>query len=160
MMKFNPLKGSGFNLKKDEMRKIYIIIACICWLFFLGNIGFAAKFLDNENGTILDVKTDLTWQQQTKEELNWKEAISYCDDLSLGFGTWRLPTILELQTLIKKVQGYPSIDTVFFPETTPALYQSITIPTYSFTHRYAVNFSNGTLDYTNRYRKYRVRCVK
>jgi len=142
------------------MKNFRIFIVCTFWLITLCNLAFAERFVNNDNGTVLDTKTDLTWQQETKEELNWKEAISYCDDLSLGFGTWRLPTVLELQTLIKKVKGYPSIETKFFPETTPALYQSISIPTFSYTHRYAVNFANGTLDYTNRYRKYRVRCVK
>jgi len=44
----------------------------------------------------------LEWSDRSNEEMNWKDAVSYCNNLKeLGSTGWRLPDIDELRTLIQ-----------------------------------------------------------
>jgi len=46
---------------------------------------------DNNNGTITDLATNLTWEKG-RSIMNWHEARSYCESLALGgTGNWRVP---------------------------------------------------------------------
>lgn len=64
----------------------------------------SARFVDNQNGTILDLSTKLTWGREDSWQTNttwvtWDEAVQYVrdlkDDLFCGFDDWRLPTRVE-----------------------------------------------------------------
>lgn len=58
-------------------------------------------FVDNGDRTVTDTSTCLMWQQGTTEHLNWEEAISFCENLTLGeYEDWRLPSRNELQSLM------------------------------------------------------------
>jgi hypothetical protein len=58
-------------------------------------------FVDNGNGTVTDTSTGLTWQQATAPgAYTWKEALAYCENLTLGDRSdWRLPTLKELRSI-------------------------------------------------------------
>lgn len=54
---------------------------------------------DNNNGTITDLATGLTWQQD-RAVRQWNETHNYCSDLSLGGSeNWRVPNVKELVSL-------------------------------------------------------------
>jgi hypothetical protein len=55
-----------------------------------------------ESGCIVDRLTGCMWQRDTSEKvLKWVDAITYTKELSLGgHKDWRLPNIIELETLI------------------------------------------------------------
>ena len=54
-------------------------------------------------GTVLDRDTNLTWQQAPDgTERTWEEARAHCASLPLAGGGWRLPTMAELQSLIRR----------------------------------------------------------
>jgi hypothetical protein len=61
------------------------------------------------NGTVLDTKTKLTWEQvegAPSGPVTWPTAMAFCASLKLaGLEGWRLPTIKELFTLVD-----PSVD--------------------------------------------------
>jgi len=68
--------------------------------------------------TVRDTETRLTWQRQVpKETYNWNDAKAYCARLSLAGGGWHLPTKEELESLVDKSAGMPTINHEAFPDT-------------------------------------------
>lgn len=62
-------------------------------------------FHDNNDGTIRDSSTGLTWQQKGSEfPMTWPQSLDYVDALNLnnwsGRNRWRLPTVDELLSLL------------------------------------------------------------
>lgn len=68
---------------------------------------------------VRDRVTGLTWERSV--DLGgrlWADAGAYCDGLSLdGHDDWRLPTLIELVSLVDFTQQNPSIDATAFPAT-------------------------------------------
>ena len=74
------------------------------------NGTFQGVFIDNNNGTITDKKTNLMWQiAGSSRTLHFKRAKSYIKQLNkekfAGFSDWRLPTVEELTSLLTKNKG-------------------------------------------------------
>ena len=60
--------------------------------------GIDKRFSDGGDGTVLDSKTDLQWAQRDNgSDINWNGARSYCSNLGTAGGSWRLPSMDELQ---------------------------------------------------------------
>lgn len=76
----------------------------------------SSRFIDNEDGTVTDQLTNLTWQQShSKDSMSWDNAIKYVENLSLsGKNDWRLPNIKELQSITDYQFVGPSISTELF----------------------------------------------
>lgn len=67
--------------------------------------------------TVEDVKTSLTWQRYViPRGAVWETAAAYCSSLRVSGGGWRLPTPVELASLV--VPGrMPAVDPQIFPQT-------------------------------------------
>jgi hypothetical protein len=79
------------------------------------------------NGTVYDTKTKLTWQQAAPTgTFLASDASTYCRNLgSIMPGTWRLPTIKELSTLVDYNAGKViPIDVLAFPGGSPGGWSS------------------------------------
>ena len=65
---------------------------------------------------IIDETTGLMWQQNISEyTFTWDEAIAYCENLEYGgLSNWRLPTQLELLTIVDNGKLYPAVNTTIF----------------------------------------------
>jgi formylglycine-generating enzyme required for sulfatase activity len=58
--------------------------------------------------TWIDPDTGLEWQWESPGRMNWHDAQSYAQFLSLnGKGGWRLPTARELETLLDRTTYRP-----------------------------------------------------
>ncbi len=77
------------------------------------------RFIDNENGTVTDTCTGLLW---TKDNVDIRgkpcrdrcRAIAHCENLTFaGHDDWRLPNLLELQSIVDYGRSRPAIDPVF-----------------------------------------------
>ena len=68
---------------------------------------------------VFDNNTGLMWQQKTTSCWYSSGAQStYCDNLTYGgYSDWRLPTPLELLTIVDNSKKSPAIDTTYFPST-------------------------------------------
>ena len=76
--------------------------------------GNLPSYTNNENGTITDNVTSLTWEQDMGTKMTLDEAIKKAKKSNLGgFNDWRVPTIKELYSLIQftgQVKGAVAIE--------------------------------------------------
>jgi hypothetical protein len=72
-------------------------------------------YLNNGNGTITDTITGLMWQQVDGGEMTFDKATTYANDLVLGgFSDWRMPTVLELHSILHLDKNNPALNTTYF----------------------------------------------
>ena len=120
-----------------------------------------SAYTDNSNGTVTDTSTGLMWQKASSSDNTWKQALAYCEGLSLGgYTDWRLPTVKELCSLADYSRAGPVINTTYFPDTGALLYWSST--TYvADNYAWGVTFDDGVVSdgYKNYYSGY-VRAVR
>ena len=111
-----------------------------------------AGYIDNDDGTITDIKTDLMWMKKdsyadTKKCMDWNVSKSYVKRLNTGgHGDWRLPTVKELQGIYKNsIQSLPIFNKTkldpMFPGGANNNYWSS--ETYGSCCALYVDFSNG-----------------
>lgn len=104
------------------------------------------RFLDNGDGTAMDIYTGLMWQKETAPgTYNWQDALIYCENLELaGHTDWRLPNLLELQSIVDFGRFTPAIDPVF--EAWSGWYWSSSSFAYYPARAWNVFFNSGVLD--------------
>ena len=120
-----------------------------------------------EIDTVKDDETGLTWQREVPAtSYTWANAGDYCQTLSLGgfSSDWRLPTKIELETLIDRrvPSPGPTIDSTAFPSTPAEWFWSATpnVNPVSTLFVWCVDFNNGRSDDDARHHTNRVRCVR
>jgi len=104
------------------------------------------NFKDNGDGTVTDFNTGLEWKKDESPNLNWEDAMKYCQELDLGgHKDWRLPTIREMPTIIDlSYKDGVWFHKNFFPNTQTAplgFYWAST--TYGDTFGWGENFQFG-----------------
>lgn len=125
---------------------------------------------DNDK-TVTDHVTGLVWEVKTEaskeESVTFPEAQAYIDGLNTdafcGRHDWRLPTILELQSMADFGQGCPAVDVEFFPNTHDMrhYWSSTTSEIVGHKKYYSFNSNGGSvLEYTNPDRPGTVRAVR
>jgi hypothetical protein len=123
-----------------------------------------------DDTTVSDAVTGLTWQENVSSSpcpstvsglCSWAQAVSYCQDLSLGsFATgWRLPTVIELQSIVDYAASSPAIDAHAFPGTPGIPFWTAT-PVESVPGDYiAIAFDTGSGSWQGPLALHAVRCV-
>lgn len=114
------------------------------------------RFVANENGTVFDKKTRLMWKRcvQGKTSRNCSSGVPKIyigadalnaarGEVFAGFENWRLPSIKELQSIVRICSGPPTIDVISFPNTDPARVRSFSSGGDYDTDTWAVDFSDG-----------------
>jgi len=84
-------------------------------------IGGGQRFIDNGDGTVIDLVTGLMWVKDPGQipgfydRMYWYDAINACENLEFaGWDDWRLPNINELMSIIDHSRYNPAFDTTFF----------------------------------------------
>lgn len=119
------------------------------------------------NGTVLDQKTGLTWQQSTSTTgYNYTDAVAYCsaNTPALPGANWRLPNLKELLSIVdERAATPPTLDTSYFLSAQSGWYWTGTASALMANNVWIVTFGNGgafskdiTLPSTGAY----VRCVR
>ncbi|HNR87497.1 MAG TPA: DUF1566 domain-containing protein [Spirochaetota bacterium] len=143
------------------------------------NVPLSRNFTDN-GLTITDNRTGLIWVKCTQglsgsdcttgsaSTYTWSAAMNACSSLSYSSrANWRLPSVVELMTLINFENEGPSLDTVYFPNIPSSAGRSYwTSTSFSSDSSYAwyVSFENGYTQLLNssenvKDKTYFVRCV-
>ena len=120
------------------------------------------ELYDNGNGTVTDAVTGLYWQKaENVAAYSAIVAASVCDTLTLaGYGDWRLPSALELMTLVNYERLSPAIDPVLFPSASSSMYWSASTDAVSTNFLWGVDFYTGQLAIAGTANEYPVRCVR
>lgn len=123
------IKGYGYDANFGKEEKTFFTI------YVHGNPDYGTNdFVDNQDGTISDLATGLTWEQtDSGTGFNWAESLEYCEGLTnAGYDDWRLPNAKELHSIVDYSRS---------PDTT----QSAAInPLFQTT---AITNENGQTDY-------------
>ena len=119
------------------------------------------SYTDNGNNTITDNVTGLQWQKWDAGTTSaWDAANTYCSGLSLAGTGWRLPTHLELMSIVDYGKHTPAINSTYFPSTLSYYYWSSTISASDSMSVWIVNFFDGfVIDDVKTYPHY-ARCVR
>jgi len=85
------------------MKKILVLVCVALFLgtFVSADYAAAARFVNNNDGTIADTQTGLMWADKDgNHDTDWAGAKSYCETYSVSGKTgWRMPTIAEMAAL-------------------------------------------------------------
>lgn len=141
------------------MRKIFLVLIGVSVTLF-------ADLSKNSAGVVTDSLTTLEWQDNysdngdTIKKVNWKDAIKYCNELSLDGEGWRLPNKNELLSIVDYTSFNPSIDTSVFENTTSLYYWSSTTYANDITYAWYVYFNFGNSYYLTTTNNSYVRCVR
>jgi hypothetical protein len=142
----------GFTLPDTGQTTCYnangAVIACAGTGEDGANIANRESYIDNGDGTITDTITDLMWQKAEGGSQASSVAGAYCESLSLGgHSDWRLPTVLELQSLVIYVaSSSATINKTYFPNAQASGYlTSATTVSNMLPEPLVVNFGNGSI---------------
>lgn len=133
-----------------------------------------SRFLDNGNGTITDIGTNLMWQKcqlGTEGEncqndnpsirFNWQEALEVASMNSFaGYDDWRLPNVKELRSIVEQRCFNPAINSIYFPNTFGSNFMSASPDDNSESYVWRVSFFDGTSGRNFRYSTSYVRLVR
>jgi hypothetical protein len=95
--------------------------------------------------TVIDRVTGLIWERRLGgSALLWREARQYCASLAIGGARpWRLPTLIEMTSLVDFSRSVPAIDQVAFPDTLQGNFWTATPVSTSEVEAWYVAFSTG-----------------
>lgn len=121
--------------------------------------------------TVIDEVTGLEWQREVEEPIADQNAKEYCQELALaGGGDWRLPTRIELLTIVDHTVRLPATNTFAFPGTPNASFKHDFVYGVSFDgeqrHSDQIDFSEGAREFYDEDGRYEwgtshyVRCVR
>ncbi|MFM2417397.1 MAG: hypothetical protein RL385_2120 [Pseudomonadota bacterium] len=116
-----------------------------------------------ESGVVRDERTQLEWQQKVDGTARTHEdAKDYCETLSLAGGGFRLPSRIELASVLDLTQPSPAIDAKAFPSTPPERFWTSSGYRAAPESAWVVSFSFSTSHVTgdSALEKHLVRCVR
>ncbi|HKU41568.1 MAG TPA: DUF1566 domain-containing protein [Polyangiales bacterium] len=134
----------------------------------------AAPMYEPSGSTVEDRITHLVWQRElpdtyqgcsgrqhvSGDSCTWQQAHTYCSELDDAGDDWRLPTKIELESIVDATRKNPAIDAAF--STPPSAAGFWTASSYAGATGYAwhVDFSDGLSDYFDIRAPLQVRCVR
>ena len=135
----------------------------IILLIMIGLSFLKAEFIrDDSNSIVIDTSTNLIWQDDnvTAVKKNWSEAITYCEDMSLGvYSDWHLPNYNELYMIVDKSKSDPTISGVF-QNTISSHFWTSTVYVIDDSKAWGIKFDNGHDFSYGKTTTFYVRCVR
>ena len=118
---------------------------------------------DDNKEVVIDSATNLMWQDDSDAKTikkNWQEAISYCENLTLGgYNDWYLPNINQLFSIVDTSKYNPAINSIF-QNVFSYNYWSSTTNAFSTYSTWDVDFGNGFGYWNDKSNGFYVRCVR
>lgn len=122
------------------------------------------RFEDNGNGTITDHLTGLIWLKNANcgiSTMYWYDSLTYCNTLASGScglsdgsvaGDWRLPNIIELESLVNAEESNPAawLNIQGFINVQSSYYCSASTYAYDTDSAWFVHMGRGFVAYSNK----------
>jgi Protein of unknown function (DUF1566) len=120
------------------------------------------RYTDNGDDTVTDNVTQLMWQKTAPSTVySQTDALTHCSGLTqAGYDDWRLPTEIELISLIDFGSSSPCMDTRYFPNASSDAFWSATPSSTSSALAWGVTFLNGSVGTNAIALPYGARCVR
>jgi hypothetical protein len=119
-----------------------------------------ASYDTSQAGMAEDEVTGLVWQRELSTELYaWPDAGTYCEELELGGARWRLPTRIELVSLVDFTHIAPAIDESVFPAVSGNFWSASEDATSS-SRAWQLTFATGATSTSSKTLTAHVRCVR
>ena len=117
---------------------------------------------------VTDTVTALAWQRNLPETYagcgalcSWAKAKLYCETLQLeGASDWRLPTLIELSSILDDNRVMPAVDPESFPSTPPEPFWSASSSAENADQAWSVDFGLFQVAPALKTSGRRVRCVR
>jgi hypothetical protein len=89
---------------------VLMVLVVYAGFAFAGEMARDGRFIAYDNGTVLDMRTNLMWAAKDNgSDINWANAKSYCENYrGGGYTDWRMPTQDELAGLYDAAKTYKS----------------------------------------------------
>lgn len=126
--------------------------------------NLATYEVDKTSLLVTDKITNLMWQRNVEaSKYQWEDAKTHCADLDIGgHNDWRLPTAIELISLVDftKASPGPTIDQINFPDTPGDWFWTTTREASKPNFAWVVSFNSGQTNSDDGVAPYFVRCVR
>jgi hypothetical protein len=112
----NPLVAwmVDFTVGSPDIREKRMTLLARCVSGSRASTPPPARYQIGLDGTVTDIKTLLTWQASpSRTDLTFGQGFEYCQGLGPG---WRLPTVLEIETLVDETLAEAAVDPSTFPD--------------------------------------------
>jgi hypothetical protein len=100
------------------------------------------RFEKLHDGWVSDHELNIEWGPTSEKQMNWDEAVKYCEGLG-----GRLPTREELQSLVDYNRHDPAIDTRIFQDTKNTWYWTSSPVSGYANGAWCVYFDDGDVNY-------------
>jgi hypothetical protein len=122
--------------------------------------GAPPAYQDNGNQTVTDQNSGLIWMKSDDGTgRTWQDAAGYCAGLVFaGQSDWRLPTRVELDSIVDYGRFYPAIHPVFSCRS--SFYWSALPYAGDPVYAWGIYFNDGGDHWLDKINKYYVRCVR
>jgi hypothetical protein len=93
------------------------VVIVFLFLLAVGQAGAGDRFVDNGDGTVTDHRLGVMWSKTDNQgDINWHQAekwtvFTFPLSVPVRYDNWRLPTLLELESLIVKDGAYGGYET-------------------------------------------------
>jgi len=143
-------------MKIPRLSHFLRVVLLTAALLLAGAAHAVAPYVDNGDGTVTDTVTGLMWDQcslgqgtgcsGTANTYTWADALTAAATQNValykGHSDWRLPSMVELESLVK-LGSYPAIDTLAFPNTPTSYFWSASTSVPDPASAWYVVFSSG-----------------
>jgi len=127
------------------------------------------RVADIEKGKVwIDEETELMWELKQKNNIDetytWGEALKYAEQLNkekyAGYDDWRVPTVIELQSLVDFTRHEPAIKEPLAYNIASYNYWSSLSSISKDSFAWHVRFRYGDTSHSRKSDEYYVRCVR
>ena len=155
----DPIDGNaGFSFTKLDANGDPLDVSALDWACVKDNVTGLVWEVKTTDSSIHDKNNVYAWGGVTRQgdfgdtfSADWDSLVNGSNNNNFcSYSDWRVPSLKELESLIDFSVNGQTIDSNYFPNTTPSRYWSATPASRHMSRAWFVQFANGQTASTNR----------